>query len=132
MMPAMENVELVRQLYAWFAAGETEKAFEVYDEDIEWNTTGAPWLVELGFAAVSRGHDAIREGFRDWLEAWEAISYEAYELIDVGDSVLAMVRVAARGRASGIAVESETPQLWTRRSPPQAWPARPRSCARCS
>src|SRR5262249_35295017 len=54
-----------------------------------------------------------RQGFRDWLEAWEGIEYRADELIDLGDNVLAMVSVSARGRTSGIEVEYETPQLWT-------------------
>ena len=106
-------MELVRQIYAWFAAGESEKPFEVYDENIEWNSTATPWLIELGFPGVVRGHDAIRAGFRSWFEAWEAIRYEPYELIDAGDSVLAMTRVSARGRASGVELMYETPQLWT-------------------
>jgi ketosteroid isomerase-like protein len=110
---SLQNVELVRQIYAWFAAGESEKPFELYDENIEWNSTGAPWLIELGFAGVVWGHDAVREGFRSWLEAWEAIRYEADELLDAGDSVLAMTRVSARGRASGVELMYETPQLWT-------------------
>jgi ketosteroid isomerase-like protein len=110
-----ENVELIRRLYEWFADGEAEKAFEYYDPGIEWDASGTPWMVEMGSPPVSVGHDAVRAGFRAWLEAWESIEYDPYELLDCGDEVLAFVRVAARGRASGMEVNYETPQLWTMR-----------------
>ena len=110
---SQENVEIVRQLYAWWAAGEADKAFKFYDPEIEWDSSATPWLMELGFAKFYRGHDGIREGFRAWLEAWGSIEYRAEELIEAGDEVLAMVRVRAVGRSSGVEVNYETPQLWT-------------------
>jgi ketosteroid isomerase-like protein len=110
-----ENVEVIRRMYAWFAAGEGERAFEVYDPEVEWDATRAPWLLELGFKPINRGHQAVRDALRAWLEAWETIEYEPDELIDAGDKVLAFVRITARGRASGAEVSYEHPQLWTLR-----------------
>jgi ketosteroid isomerase-like protein len=110
-----ENVDLIRQIYSWFAAGEAAKTFEVYDEDIEWDMRSAPWLTELGFGETRRGHDEVRNGLKKWFEAWETIEYRPDELIDAGDDVLAFVRVTARGRASGIEMTYEHPQLWTLR-----------------
>jgi ketosteroid isomerase-like protein len=110
-----ENVAVIRQLYAWFEAGEAEKAFAVYDPEIEWDSSRAPWLLELGFEPVVRGHDGVRSALGEWLEAWESIEYLPQELVDAGDEVLAFVRVRARGRASGAEVAYEHPQLWTLR-----------------
>jgi ketosteroid isomerase-like protein len=108
-------VDLIRQIYSWFAAGEGERTFEVYDKDIEWDSSAAPWLAELGFGEIRRGHNEVRNALRKWFEAWEAIEYRPEELIDAGDDVLAFVRVTARGRASGIEVTYEHPQVWTLR-----------------
>ena len=96
-------------------SGESERAFDVYHPDVEWDSSRAPWLLELGFDPVYRGHDGVRAALRAWLEAWETIDYEPTELIDVGDEVLAFVRIRARGRASHAEVAYEHPQLWTLR-----------------
>jgi ketosteroid isomerase-like protein len=109
------NVALIRQVYSWMAAGEAEKAFEVYDPDIEWDSSGAPWLTELGFETTYRGHAGVREALRAWFGAWDSIEYEPEELIDAGDNVLAFVRVKARGKSSGAEVTYDHPQLWTLR-----------------
>jgi ketosteroid isomerase-like protein len=95
-----ENVELARRLYEWMAAGETDRAFEVYDREIEWYGSRAPWLLELGFEPIVRGHDGLRRSLRWWLDAWESIGYRPTELVDAGDHVVAFVRVTARGRAN--------------------------------
>jgi ketosteroid isomerase-like protein len=108
-----ENVELVRRIYAWMAAGEAERSFAVYDEAIEWDLTRAPFVLQLGFEAVSRGHDAIRAGMRAWLEAWDRIEYVLDDLIDAGDRVLALVHLRASGRASRVPVSYDHPMLWT-------------------
>jgi ketosteroid isomerase-like protein len=58
----------------------------------------------------------VRAALRDWFEAWESIAYLPTEMIDAGgDEVLALVRVTARGRASGAEVSYEHGQLWTLR-----------------
>jgi hypothetical protein len=44
-----ENVELVRQLYDWFAGRENAKPFEVYDPEIEWDLSGFRGVDQLGF-----------------------------------------------------------------------------------
>jgi ketosteroid isomerase-like protein len=108
-----ENVEIVRGLYASMAAGEGENAFDVYDVEIEWDVSGAPWLLELGFDPVYRGHAGVRRGLRGWLEAWDTIDYEAMELVDAGDDVIAFVHLSARGRTSGVEVTYLHPQVWT-------------------
>jgi ketosteroid isomerase-like protein len=111
-----ENMELVRRVYGWMAAGEAEKAFEVYDPEIEWDSSDASWLLDLGFEPLYRGHDQVRKALRSWLEAWKSIDYQPEELIDAGDDVLAFVRITALGRTSGVEVVYEHPQIWTVRN----------------
>ncbi len=111
-----ENVELVRRIYDWVASSEPERAFELYADDVEWDSSGAPWILQLGFSPRYRGHDAVRGALRSWFQAWERIDYVPDELIDLGDEVLAFVRITARGRASGVDVTYDHPQLWTIRN----------------
>jgi ketosteroid isomerase-like protein len=110
---SQENVELVRRLYEWMAAGDTDRAFEAYAPEIEWDVTRAPWLLELGFAPIVRGQDELRRSLKGWLDAWESIEYRPAELVDAGDHVVAFVDVTARGRASGVNVAYDHPQVWT-------------------
>jgi ketosteroid isomerase-like protein len=112
---SQQSLELIGQLYGWLADGAHEKAFEVYAGEIEWDCRGAPWLLELGSDPVYLGHDGVRRALRGWFEAWDSIDDRPTELIDAGHEVLAFVRVAARGRASGAEVSYEHGQLWTLR-----------------
>lgn len=95
------------------ASGRRQRQGEVYHPEIEWDASRAPWLLELGFEPLYRGHEGVRTALRSWLEAWESIEYRPVEIIDAGDDVLALVRITARGRASGVNVSYEHPQVWT-------------------
>ncbi len=105
------DVELVRGLYDAFRRHDTEKAFEVFAEDIEWDTTG---FETPGLGAVYRGHDGVRQFWRQWLEAWQEISWEAeYEQLS-GGRVRVRVHQRNQGRDSGIWVDQPPyEQLWT-------------------
>ena len=50
------------------------------------------------------GVAGIREFFRDVSESWESFRFEATEIRDLGDRVLVLADVRARGRASGAEV----------------------------
>jgi ketosteroid isomerase-like protein len=52
-----------------------------------------------------RGHDAYIRYVRRWLEVWEHIEWDIEELSDAGDEVVARIRMAGRGKKSGIDVE---------------------------
>jgi uncharacterized protein len=112
-----ENVELVRQLYDWFAERENTKPFEVYDPEIEWDLSGFRGVDQLGFERVYRGHEGVRSFWRQWLEAWESIEFRLDELIAAGDEVVALLWQVNRGRTSGLEVpQGEWAQVWTLRN----------------
>ena len=56
-------------------------------------------------AAVYRGAAEVRQVWREWLAAWETITFE-YELIDADDRVLALIDQRMRGRSTGIEVSA--------------------------
>ena len=57
-----------------------------------------------------QGHDGMRQWFEDVAEYWESMWVEADEFLDAEEAVVVVGRVHARGKASGVAVES--PAAW--------------------
>ena len=72
--------------------------------EIEWY----PWLqVQLGGGAtVYGGHQGVREGVRDGEEAFSEIQAEPSEVRDLGERVVAIGHLRARGKGSGAITES--------------------------
>jgi ketosteroid isomerase-like protein len=62
---------------------------------------------------VYRGHEGVREFWRESLSAFGEIDFEVEELIDAGDQVLAVAREREVGRASGAPVETTHLAVWT-------------------
>jgi len=107
-----ENVEIVRGLYAAVARRDGVAPFEVYAEDIVWDVSQSRTAF-LYTQPVSRGHQGVRQGWREWLSAFSEIDAEVEELIDAGDQVLAVIRERELGRASGVPVEATHLAVWT-------------------
>jgi len=60
-----------------------------------------------------RGHEGIRRYFKLFDDAMEDVRFEAERMWEAGDSVVAAVRLTARGKQTGIAVEQRSAQVWT-------------------
>src|SRR5829696_6271661 len=104
---SQENVEiwrasLERQRAALAAGASPEdtlaEAAEIWDPEIELDATDAP---VLDVNRVYRGAEAVRGFWREWFSAWETIEYD-YELIDAGESVVMLLDLRMRGRATGL------------------------------
>ncbi len=109
---SQENVEIVRRAYEVFNRREGESALDLYARDIEWDLSRAM----LGTGEVYRGHEGVRESFRDLLTAFAAIDFEIERYEGFGEQVLATVRERYRGRGSGIEVDRRHFALWTVRA----------------
>lgn len=63
-------------------------------------------LAGAGIAEPSyRGHAGYMRFMSDWLSAWGTFRFEPQELIDLGDRVVVLAKLAARGGGSGAAVD---------------------------
>ena len=97
---SQENVELARKaLRRFIATGEpvwdvTHGDVEVYDHDI---MDGEDY----------RGHAGVVRWLEDWSSAWSEFSMEPEEFIDAGDRVVAVVRMRAKGRSSGLVLDRQ-------------------------
>ena len=109
---SQENVEIVRGIYDAVARRDAAAPFEVYAEEIVWDVSNAR-RGALMSKPVYRGHDGVREFWRDGLSVFGEINLEVEGLIDAGDQVLAVIREREVGRASGAPVETAHLAVWT-------------------
>ena len=104
-----ENVELVE---AWAAAipravdDDVEELISYVDPEGELHSA----IVGGAEANIYRGHDGFRRWVADSFESFEAVENEWSQFRDLDDRVLALGHVKARGRASGM--ELESPMGW--------------------
>ncbi len=106
---AQANVELVRQVNAAFSSGEMDHILALLHPDFE--TIVGPELSPEPDAY--RGHDGVRRYFDSFRDAMDQIRFDPVRLRDAGASVVAAVRLSARGRSTGIPVEQRLGQVWS-------------------
>src|SRR5215207_9042809 len=64
-------------------------------------------------ARLYRGHDGLREFWRDWLQAWETVEFKRLVPEDHGDHVIVEVDQRNRGRGSGVDIDFHYFQTFT-------------------
>jgi ketosteroid isomerase-like protein len=107
---SQQNVEVVRR--AWEAAlrHENDEIFRLYDPDVEIE------VLALDHSGPYRGLDGVGEWWRSILGAFSLVDSTVEEWIDGGDDIVAVMRMRARGRKSGVPVESHEAHVWTVRN----------------
>jgi ketosteroid isomerase-like protein len=101
-----ENVERAREAYAALSAAIRSGDFDAYfreymHPEIEW----VPMKGALD-ADVSVGHEAVKARLTAMLDVMGKPEIEAEEIIDAGEKVFIAIRIAGRGRGSGIDMEA--------------------------
>ena len=96
------NVEIVRK----FLEADVDEALTYADPGIVWNP-----IEEL----PTQGHDAVRANLAHWKAEWDDYEVIPEEFVDVGDSVIAKVRLRGRGRGSGVEIDALFYDLYTLR-----------------
>jgi ketosteroid isomerase-like protein len=109
---SVANVELVKaMLDAWNEGGPDDLVRFMADEH-EWHEVeGRP---EAAGPPARRGKDTMHSSLSALFDAWETYRLAPEEVRDIGDDrVVAIVREVARGRSSGLEVESRWGYLIT-------------------
>lgn len=97
-----QNVEIVRR----FLAAEMDEALALADPGIVWNPIEE---------SPAQGHEAVRASSVRWKDEWDDYELVPEDFADMGDCVLATVRLRGRGRGSGIEVDARFFDLYTLR-----------------
>ena len=104
-----ENVEMVREWVAAINRSALDALVELADPGVEYT----PYLGSLLGAEAYRGHDGLGQYVDDLTEAWEWYHVDIDELRDLGDDVLMVGRLSAKGRSSGLEVEERLAWIHT-------------------
>src|SRR4051812_48282189 len=86
----LDDPEAVRRAVAAMAA--EDPVWQHVHPEIIWDASG------LGVSFVARGIDEVAAYWRDWAGLWESYVYRLVEYRDLGDWVLTVSDVRARGR----------------------------------
>ena len=103
-----EDVDVVRAIYAAFAARDIEGALDFVAPDCEIHLEGTAGAA--GRRGPYRGHDGLRQYFRDVSEVWDDLRIVPGEFRQSGDTILVTGRVSARSPARIVA--GSTGWIW--------------------
>lgn len=102
-----ENVETVRRLAEAF----NDRDVDAMVQDLHPDAVLYPLRAQLE-GKVYRGHDGLREMFADFDQDWESLHLEPEEFRGVGDEVVVLGRLRARGRTSGVDLDVPIGFVW--------------------
>jgi len=94
-----ETLELVRRHYEAWSNGDIAGATQLFAEDVEWH--GHPRLPEPG---PYRNREQVARWMEQFREAWGELEADPIEMVESGDSVIALVHMSGKGRGSGVEV----------------------------
>jgi uncharacterized protein len=105
-----ENVAVVRGIYDAFAAGEIGAVLGAMSPDIEWNEAeGFPYADGNPYV----GPQAIAEGvFARCGSEWDGFTVAIDEVLDAGDTVIALGRYLGTYKATGKPVRAQLAHVW--------------------
>jgi len=107
---SQENVEIVRRFEQNWANRDLEAALECVHDDVEfdWSNSMGPSM------GTYSGHNGFTRFWTEMLEAWDEFRPESVEVFECEpDRLITLDVVRARGKGSGIEMESRGAMLWT-------------------
>src|SRR4051794_3465743 len=108
---SQENVEIVRRGFEHANRRDVDGFLTYLDPEFELRSA----VVGGAEGNVYRGPDGVRQWLANLDETFEELINEPIELRDLGDRVLAFGRIRARGRESGLNLDSPTGWVFTLR-----------------
>jgi uncharacterized protein len=107
---SQENVALIRGIYDGFAAGDVAAVLGAMDPGIVWNEAenfpyadGNPYV----------GPQAVAEGvFARCIGEWDGFAVTVDEILDAGDTIVALGRYSGTYKATGKALDAQLVHVW--------------------
>jgi uncharacterized protein len=106
----VDNIALVASAFDAWNRGDIDAFAGHAAEDVAWlEVSGRP----EGAPTERLGRDRMRKSLESLFDAWETYHLEVERIEEVGERVVAVVREVARGRASGVQIDSRWGYLVT-------------------
>jgi len=102
------HVDELQRGYEALNRGDLSVVLGLLDRDIEWHEP-AP----SPEAGIHRGRDSFERFFRGWIESFDDFRVEPEQVVERGETLIAVVRQSGKGRASGVEVEARLAHVWT-------------------
>jgi ketosteroid isomerase-like protein len=102
------GIELVREIIEALNRGDVDGMLARMHPEFEWRPLAASPV-----ARVYRGREQVRGYIEDWLSTFAVIRLDLEDPTEVADRVVAVVHGRARGRASGLELDTRYCQVWT-------------------
>src|SRR5215213_7440162 len=99
---AERSVEIVRRFFSALEDEDYGAVVAFFDPNVEWVPTEGRY----------RGPEGVLTHMTEWLEPWDEHDITAREITEAGDQVLAVIRLTARGAASGMEVDQDFFQIY--------------------
>jgi len=105
----MNNVELIKNLYQAFAAGDIPAVLQSFNENIEWTEAeGFP------YGGTYRGGTAILENvFVKLATEWNDFKAEPEEFLDAGEKIVALGNYSGIYETTGKSMNVPFAHVWT-------------------
>ena len=91
------NVERLRSAFEAYNREGPEAIIALLDPDVEWIADRS----DMG-RMTYRGLDGVRKSFEELYDGFDRLGFDVEELIDVDNHVVALGRMTARGRSTGV------------------------------
>ena len=101
------DIDVVKATFAAFAARDLDAVLALADPDIEFTAVTGE---HAGRTDPYRGHDGLRQYFRDVASVWEELRLTPRDFRTSGDHILVTGRVSARSRSR--TVTGSTGWIW--------------------
>ena len=100
---SQHNVDVVRTCLEGWNRGDIDAWLNAVHPEIEWYSEVARRME--GAQTVSRGLDELRQFWDEWHAVWN-LTIDISEIRDLGDTILVLANIRARGGTSEIDLES--------------------------
>ncbi|HKH23055.1 MAG TPA: nuclear transport factor 2 family protein [Solirubrobacterales bacterium] len=96
------SAELVAETLIAYQSGDQDTLRRLMHPEGE--IYGVPGLINAG---TYRGYEGFRKWITQWEEAWDEITYELGDFVEIDESVIvAPVHIVGRGATSGVEIDS--------------------------
>jgi ketosteroid isomerase-like protein len=101
---SQENLAAIQRGFEAFNRRDTEALLKELHTEVAWCPVFQVMLG--GEATVYRGHEGVRDAFREWYDTLAEIHAEVSEIRNLGEQIVALGHIRARGQGSGAEVDS--------------------------
>ena len=109
---SQKNVDTLRRGYELLAKGDVDGMAPLIAPEFELR----PVLARAAEDAVYRGLDGLRQYVADMADTWERFDQHIERFVDRGEDVVAIMRIDAQGRGSGVEVSQRAAVHFTFRA----------------